>query len=110
MFRLLPDMRFLQFALAPAGAGVAAGSAAFAKHLQTKVLRRAWIRNSGGVGRLRCGVFSSITPVTPSLTLGGLVAFFVGQVALKLLNAALELRTLIAEIDSDLTCTCSIKG
>jgi len=27
----------------------------------------------------------------------------VGQVALKLLNAALELRTLIAEIDSDLT-------
>ena len=29
--------------LAPAGAGVAAGSAAFAKHLQTKVLRRTWI-------------------------------------------------------------------
>jgi hypothetical protein len=42
--------------------------------------------------------------LTSGITLGGgLVTFLLGQVALKLLDAALELRTLIAEIDSDLT-------
>jgi len=42
--------------------------------------------------------------LTSCITLGvGLVTFLFGQVVLKLLDAAVELRTLIAEIDSDLT-------
>src|SRR5208337_61205 len=42
--------------------------------------------------------------LTSSITLGGgLVTFLFGQVTLKLLDATVELRTLIAEIDSDLT-------
>ena len=42
--------------------------------------------------------------LTSGLTIaGGLVTFLLGQVALKLLDAANELRALIAEIDSDLS-------